>query len=222
MNNYYPNYPPQPMYPAQSVYPAQSQIQPQMQQQLRPRKKYDMFGNPYYEQDESLTQYPQTQSNYQQINPQTQTINRQSQQAKISPPLMIVSDEKQARDFEIDINNVGIVHLFALKDDTAIYAKRINPSNFEAEFATYIKMAESNSDNKQTTAGVINNDTINSIDSRLGKIERFVESASIMFFNSGAAVNTSAINTEPEQTTTKRTNKKEESDSATDNTSEVS
>lgn len=216
MYNTYPNY-----FQPQQTYPQQSN--PNIIPNNRPIKRYDIFGNPYWAYDEHAqqTQYSQNQPIAPQpAAPQQNALPSIHQQTKASPPFMLVENEQQAQDYEIDINNVGVIHLFALKDDTALYAKRINPSNFEKEFATYVKVPEDNSHKKQPMAtAAVDNEVVNSIDGRLKKIEQFVDSASLLLLGAGnmqtaATDASSVIATEAEQPRTRRTIKKDGSNNA--------
>lgn len=118
-------------------------------------------------------------------------------------PYIIVSGEKEARNYPI-VNKlddeIGNVHFFVTPDESAIFAKRINPSSFEMEFEIYdrrikepavavsgVPMAQENEDRERLI----------SIDSRLKKIEEIVDGAVSMFLGGNIPQSSSKANNKP-------------------------
>ena len=136
-------------------------------------RKYDCYGNVYYSQEPDPAAYPQTQTD----NPASQ------RQSKPSQTFIVVKSEKEAENYEIDPLDVGKIHVFAMEDDTAMFAKRINPSNFNAEFEAYDKRKKDNKSEKTSAPDSIDKELFISMDNRLQKIEKFIDTASDMFLN---------------------------------------
>jgi len=87
----------------------------------------DPFGNPYYVYDDMPEPKP--------IEPPMPIIND-----PIKQDFIVVKSEQEAFDYPIvDSFNerLGKIHFFVLDGDEELYAKRINPSNFEMEFEIY-------------------------------------------------------------------------------------
>lgn len=101
-------------------------------------------------------------------------------------PYILVDSEKEAFDYPI-INklddDIGKVHIFVMKDESAAFFTRINPSTFDKEFEAYDKR------NKSKPIDSISNedeDLLVSIDTRLQKIEGIVDTAVSMFMSGNA------------------------------------
>lgn len=110
---------------------------------------------------------------------------------KPTQPYIIVTSEKEARDYPI-VNRIddeiGRVHFFVMNDESALFAKRINPSTFEMEFQVYI--LRNDSENVETTINA-NGDLLVNIDARLQKIEQFVDGVFSTFINGNIMKNSS-------------------------------
>lgn len=121
---------------------------------------------------------------------------------KPSKPLYVaVTNEKEARDYPI-VNKmddeIGNVHFFVMVDESAIFAKRINPSTFEMEFEIYDRRLSTinssdgvaNSNNKEE--GLLTN-----IDSRLERIEQFIDNSLSLFLSSNPSKSRTVKNAKP-------------------------
>jgi len=154
-----------PTYQQQQINPNQQQMEERLSA-LEKRSGYippQQFGG--YEQ-------PAAQANQPQIKTQTQ-------------PYVEVENEKQAREFEIDpINGIGLVHIFSNPPGSEVYVKRINPSNFQMEFKVYDERKI-----EQTEETKINDGVLQEINSRLDRVDQFIEMATSFFLNSNTKTN---------------------------------
>lgn len=101
---------------------------------------------------------------------------------QIIQPYIPVDSEKEAREYPIVTridDEIGKVHFFAMRDDSAIFAKRINPGTFEPEFEIYDRRTKMSESAISDSGGGL----LQSIDTRLQKIEQFVDGALAMFLN---------------------------------------
>jgi hypothetical protein len=163
-------------YPTYAPYPHPPQMPP------RPTRKIDAYGQPYFTYDDST---PPSVNNAQYAQ-----NNGQTEQAVSDLPYILVKTEQEAIDYPMDKYNVGKIYMLSLEDGSAVFGKRINPSNFQVEFKAYDERKESDdteSKNNITPAASVK--TLNSINKRLEKIEKFVDSAANLFMGDKADIN---------------------------------
>lgn len=114
------------------------------------------------------------------------STNAPVESKQMGQPYILVNSEKEARDYPIikNINDdVGKVHFFVLPDESTIFAKSINPSTWELEF--YVYKRETTDRELSNSVNSFNTDVWANIDSRLQKIESFIDIASSVLLNGG-------------------------------------
>jgi len=203
----YPNYPQTPpsypqAYPQQPPQqqrdPAQSNTIQELQDRL---KAYEarLYGNNQAYQPAPAQEQPQQ-------------APAQAQQPASDPqqPFMYIDSEQEARDFPIDpLLGLGRTYIFSLRNGLEIYAKRINPSNFDMEFRTW-DLRQDQEHEAATHQCAVDNGILQSINSRLDKIDEIKQFADLAsaFFLSGKGTAQ-----EPEAPKQKKPAKKDTQDS---------